>query len=649
MKKFPKIFLSAALATSLCLPSLGKLAVTTTPVEAATTKTYFSTTPTGYDSADDVKYVTSGGYTVNWGAREETCTFLSSRATAFYTGNNTFEVLSQKSGGSTQSNAPQSALYSSLKSFMTSKHSYINGYSANNNLLKYTDCVSSNYSNISSFYSGTVLSGTWDSAKTWNKEHTWPNSKGLEGSDEDDIMMIRPTSVSENSNRGNTAYGESSSYYDPNGLGANVRGDCARIVLYTYTRWGNTSYMWGKSGVMESLEILLKWMEEDPVDTWEMGRNDAVQSITGTRNVFVDYPEFAWLLFGKSAPTDMPTPSGIANGGTITGGGNGDSTTPDDGEDDNGGTTTPTTPTTTYTSIATLHASATGTSATAKGVVTAVGKAGFMFNDGTGSMYFFTNNTLPTVKVGDEVEVSGSLSEFYGSKQFSSKDGATYSKKDVDVPAYVKPTPTVWDGDDVDAYTGTVGEYVKITADVYTKEKYVNCTVTGATKNKLSLIVPTDDVLGSIKLSSTAQTLVIKGYTCYLSQDKSGNTYAYLIVTSICLPDEDVEDEQPTNPDDNQGNENQGGNTGDTPTNPDTPVNPEGGNGDNTGNENQGGENVTDPPCELPEENTDLTPEPQVPNDLLSGMNCSGSITGGLTVLSVALGAVALLLKKKED
>ena len=68
---------------------------------------------------------------------------------------------------------------------------------------------------------------------------------------------------------------------------------------------------------------LLAWMEEDPVDTWEMGRNDAVQSITGTRNVFVDYPEYAWLLFGREIPSDMTTPSGEAAGGNGNQGGSG--------------------------------------------------------------------------------------------------------------------------------------------------------------------------------------------------------------------------------------------------------------------------------------------------------------------------------------
>jgi hypothetical protein len=45
-----------------------------------------------------------------------------------------------------------------------------------------------------------------------------------------------------------------------------------------------------------------------------MGRNDVVEDITGTRNVFVDYPEYAWLLFGKSVPQNMVTPSKAMRG-----------------------------------------------------------------------------------------------------------------------------------------------------------------------------------------------------------------------------------------------------------------------------------------------------------------------------------------------
>lgn len=287
------------------------------PQASAASSSKITTTPTGYTSAADVQYKTysQGGKQViaNWGARGEDCVFLSSYAASFYTGSYTYEKLIANNGGTSQSNAKDSALYTTLKTLMSSKHRHETNYGETRYLYQYTDCLSNNPSKISSFYSGGLVSGTWDGGSTWNREHTWPNSKGLNGNDENDIMMLRPTKVSENSSRGNTAYGESSRYYDP---GESVRGDCARIVLYVYVRWGNTGNMWGSSGVMENMNILLKWMEEDPVDTWEMGRNDAVQSITGTRNVFVDYPELAFLLFGREIPSGMTTPSGKANGGS---------------------------------------------------------------------------------------------------------------------------------------------------------------------------------------------------------------------------------------------------------------------------------------------------------------------------------------------
>lgn len=267
------------------------------------------TNPTGYTKALDVTYKKVGNYVANWGARGEDCVFLSSYATAYYVGNYTYEVLSGYAGGNSQSDAHTSDLYSALRNMMTSKHTHITEYQETRPLYCYTDCLKNDTSHISSFYSGKSLNGAWDSGKTWNREHTWPNSKGLGGSDEDDIMMLRPTAKSENYSRGNSAYGEGAGYFDP---GESVRGDCARIALYVYVRWGNTGYMWGTGGMIQNVETLLRWMEEDPVDTWEMGRNDAVQSITGVRNVFVDYPEYAWMLFGEEVPSSLVTPSGEA-------------------------------------------------------------------------------------------------------------------------------------------------------------------------------------------------------------------------------------------------------------------------------------------------------------------------------------------------
>lgn len=60
---------------------------------------------------------------------------------------------------------------------------------------------------------------------------------------------------------------------------------------------------------IESLDTLLEWMEDDPVDTWEMKRNDLVEQIQGNRNVFIDYPELAWLMFDLEVPENLQSPT----------------------------------------------------------------------------------------------------------------------------------------------------------------------------------------------------------------------------------------------------------------------------------------------------------------------------------------------------
>lgn len=119
-----------------------------------------------------------------------------------------------------------------------------------------------------------------------------------------------------------------------------VHGDIARILLYIYTRWKQpnlysditTTDSDGQTvpdtsrlpeldpddskdtgeRVIYDLPTLLQWMKEDPVSEWEMQRNDLTQQVQGNRNVFIDYPELAWLLFDEAVPTDMDTPSGMA-------------------------------------------------------------------------------------------------------------------------------------------------------------------------------------------------------------------------------------------------------------------------------------------------------------------------------------------------
>lgn len=275
-------------------------------------------------SAATVEYVYGDGNVIkNWGVRGELATFLSPNAEAFYTGENTYEDFAALDGSTDTSTVPDSELYAALHTFMEGEHHTITSYDGTKDLYQYTDCQNSGKDGvqISAFYSGTFIGPSWDSTPAWTREHTWPNSKGLGGSDENDIMMLRPAAGSTNSSRGNKAYGESAGYYDPNSVSNgtyNLRGDVARIMLYVYVRWGNTENMWGAEGVIESVDVLLDWMEEDPVDTWELGRNDSVESITGTRNVFVDYPELAFQLFGEDVPTAYDTPSGNAAASTYS-------------------------------------------------------------------------------------------------------------------------------------------------------------------------------------------------------------------------------------------------------------------------------------------------------------------------------------------
>ena len=281
---------------------------------AAPSSTFVTTTPTGYDSADDVKYVTANvsGRTVitNWGARGETCTFLTKYVEPYYP--DSYATMAAYTGG-TSTSATSSQMYQELKELMTSTHTFYTYYDGNKNVrnfYKYTDCVSNDTSKVSLIYRGTMVSSAWDAGNTWNQEHCAPQSK-LSGSQQiGDIMHLRPSNPSENSSRGNKTYGTASGNYDP---GPSVRGDCARMVLYMHVRWGTSL-----TSLIESVDLMLKWMKEDPVDTWEMARNDSVQSITGVRNVFVDYPELAWLMYGKSVPQDMTTPSGQAKAGTGT-------------------------------------------------------------------------------------------------------------------------------------------------------------------------------------------------------------------------------------------------------------------------------------------------------------------------------------------
>ena len=270
----------------------------------------------------------------NSGQRDVICTTLDgTSADSYYSGNYEYDVLDNYSGD---------ALYTQLQTLMRTTHKYISSYDDCHYKANRTDCENENGSENKLLLIYTSYTATQSQWNGWNREHVWPKSLGGDTTSGGgaDLHHIRPSDAVVNSTRNNYKYGNTNGgtakygsnpasgclggylgggYFEPLD---NVKGDVARICLYVYVRWGSA---WGATSitkVFQSVDVLLEWCALDPVDTWEMGRNEVIQDIQGNRNVFIDYPELAWLMFDREIPDDMTTPSGYAmngNGGSDSG------------------------------------------------------------------------------------------------------------------------------------------------------------------------------------------------------------------------------------------------------------------------------------------------------------------------------------------
>ena len=225
------------------------------------------------------------------------------------------------------------ALFGRLNTLMESTCELSSGYSYEKLKDAYKsvdrDLNASGY--IIGYYDGKSIHGDWvTGGATFNREHTWPQSKGAgSGPISYDMQSVRPANKSVNSSRGNKGYGESGSYYDPNEIAisngnykttnlGSYRGDCARVIMYDYLVYGKaggytadklysrTAQLLEKIGsnpvksdsiVFESLRIMLKWHMQDPPSLTEMVRNDGAQNYQGNRNPLIDYPELAIQVF----------------------------------------------------------------------------------------------------------------------------------------------------------------------------------------------------------------------------------------------------------------------------------------------------------------------------------------------------------------
>ena len=212
-----------------------------------------------------------------------------------------------------------------------------------------------------------------------DREHIWPKSQGFEDSNEDpgtsgargDPMHLWAGDSYVNSAlHSNYFYGyvdKTKSYTDGKDkytyvtgnlmgfsktLGGSVsvfepqdsdKGDIARAVFYMVARYNNlagtdstiendnpnlelvndlaewkatgyisTSFTTGKLGILQDL---LEWNRNDPVDTYELHRNNLLYgNFTNNRNPFIDFPEWADLIWGsdKNVKFAAPTTDAIA-------------------------------------------------------------------------------------------------------------------------------------------------------------------------------------------------------------------------------------------------------------------------------------------------------------------------------------------------
>lgn len=207
-------------------------------------------------------------------------------------------------------NATGETLLNSLANVVKADRQNSFGYKTlQDSAFKYTDVDPErpNDGYIVSFYSGTPVYGYTG----MNKEHTWPNSHGG-NKVENDPHVIRPTLESENSDRGNEYYAESSSNgWDPASFGnPKYRGISARIIFYAATVGKSSGLVLedvgrtqgtGTGNRMGKLGDLLKWNLEYPVDQSEIIRNETLdRSLSWNRNPFIDDPSYACRIWGNT-------------------------------------------------------------------------------------------------------------------------------------------------------------------------------------------------------------------------------------------------------------------------------------------------------------------------------------------------------------
>lgn len=205
------------------------------------------------------------------------------------------------------------------------------------------------YSNVTAYEPGSNFSAaTKEEGLGYNREHLLPQSWFGKKRDPmySDITHVVPTDARLNTVRNDNPFGEVtgqasqvgtsengySRWGSPNKeLGApagltkvfepndSIKGDIARVYFYMMTCYEDTILAWhdtwsssrtapfvfsDEGTAYEPMQewvmtMLMRWSEEDAVDSVETARNNSVFGVQGNRNPFVDYPGLEQLIWGE--------------------------------------------------------------------------------------------------------------------------------------------------------------------------------------------------------------------------------------------------------------------------------------------------------------------------------------------------------------
>lgn len=207
-------------------------------------------------------------------------------------------------------------------------------------ILKESDRDPANPANVILLYTGMSVDAEqeYNNGKGWTREHVWAKVHGNFGTEPGagtDAHHLRPVNNDVNTMRNSRWFAECSTpvYLDGKPTGCykstsqwlwkprnEVIGDVARMIFYMATRYEGENgepdleivdYIPANDNtnapVFAKLSDLLAWHLADPVDSFEINRNNVIFKYQKNRNPFIDHPEYVNMIWGEGSGMPMFT------------------------------------------------------------------------------------------------------------------------------------------------------------------------------------------------------------------------------------------------------------------------------------------------------------------------------------------------------